>query len=181
MITRLVSWLLQMMYRVGLYRKRATILLLGLDNAGKTTLLYLLKDGTMGTYVPTTRPQIKEVSIGGLLLKTWDLGGHLNIRNMWTDYYSRTNAVVFMVDSADKNRFEEAKEELMVLLGEPELKETPFLVLANKSDLVHAQSSENVRESLALDQLERHISVFSCSLLDQTGYEEAFNWLGEML
>lgn len=47
----------------------------------------------------------------------------------------------------------------MVLLGEPELKETPFLVLANKSDLVHAQSSENVRESLALDQLERHISV----------------------
>ena len=181
MFAEIFNWLLHILYKFGLYRKQGTILLLGLDNAGKTTLLYLLKDGTISNYVPTTRPNIKTVQIGGLELKAWDLGGHRNVRSMWYDYYSRCDALIFMIDSADIDRFTESKEELDLLLREPELKDIPFLILGNKCDLKNAVSGEKLSSNFEINKMARHVNLFSVSLLDRTGYEEAFKWLGDVL
>lgn len=124
--------------------KEGRILLLGLDNAGKTTILKKLSDEDASHTMPTQGFNIKSVEHAGFKLHVWDIGGQKTIRPYWRNYFDSTNALIYVIDSADKNRFEESGEELSQLLEEEKLAGVTLLVLANKQDLALASPPDEV-------------------------------------
>jgi len=140
------------------------ILMLGLDNSGKTTALKKLAGEDPAQITPTQGFNIKSVNQGGFKLNVWDIGGQKHIRPYWKNYYQNTDAIIYMVDSADERRFDEAAEELQQLLEEELLAGVPCLVFANKQDLLNAKKAAELMEHLELTQEKsRWIHIEGCS------------------
>jgi GTP-binding protein SAR1 len=185
---------------IGLYHKNAKILFLGLDNAGKTTLLHMLKENRVQVHVPTLHPNTDELIIGNIKFKTFDLGGHETARRLWQDYFTTVDGVVYLVDAIDRGRFPEAKKELDALLSSDELLDVPFLVLGNKIDMPTAASEEELKYALGLTDTYgkdrgpdnsgagggaggqvRPIELYMCSVIRRMGYADGFKWLSAFL
>jgi len=188
------NWFYDVLAALGLYHKSAKILFLGLDNAGKTTLLHMLKEGRVAIHNPTLHPNQDELIIGKIRFKTFDLGGHETARKLWKDYFaSGVDGVVYIVDAVDRARFPEAKKELDALLVSEELANVPFLVLGNKIDLGTAPSEEDLRYQLGLYETYgkepkgernpniRPIELYMCSVVRKMGYGDGFKWLAQFL
>ncbi|KAK9139201.1 hypothetical protein Scep_008882 [Stephania cephalantha] len=146
----LLDWFYGVLASLGLWQKEAKILFLGLDNAGKTTLLHMLKD--------------------------------------------EVDAVVYLIDAYDKERFVESKNELDALLSDEALANVPFLVLGNKIDIPYAASEDELRYHLGLtnfttgkgkvnlsDSNVRPLEVFMCSIVRKMGYGDGFKWLSQYI
>eukprot|EP01111_Echinosteliopsis_oligospora_P003702 TRINITY_DN1579_c0_g1_i1.p1 TRINITY_DN1579_c0_g1~~TRINITY_DN1579_c0_g1_i1.p1 ORF type:complete len:181 (-),score=36.70 TRINITY_DN1579_c0_g1_i1:74-616(-) len=158
--------------------KEVRILILGLDSAGKTTILYRLQCGEVVTTIPTIGFNVETVTYKNIQFQVWDLGGQSTIRPYWRCYYNNTNAIVYVVDSADIDRLCHAKEELISMLNEEELKETPLVVLANKQDLKGAATEAEVTEALGLSSLKnRQWAIFKTSAIKGVGISEGMDWL----
>lgn len=112
----IVNWFKGIMGSLGLYNKSGQLVFLGLDNAGKTTLLHVLKDDRYTQTDSTIHPHSEELTIDNITFNTFDLGGHDVARKIWKDYVANVNGIVFMVDSTDIDRFHIAKEELEKLM-----------------------------------------------------------------
>lgn len=170
---------------LGLYNKKANIVFLGLDNAGKTTLLHMLKNDRITQTKPTIHPHSEELKMGNLRLNTYDLGGHATARKIWKDYFPTVDGILFLVDSADKNRFPEVLEELNSVLNTPELGSIPIAILGNKIDTNGAASEEEMREALDINSLiskdNRPMELFMCSITKKIGYSQALEWLSNYL
>lgn len=189
----LVNWIYSALNALGLYNKNAKILFLGLDNAGKTTLMHMLKDERLVTLQPTQMPTSEELQIAGVNFKAFDLGGHEIARKVWKDYYAKVDAIVYLVDAADRDRFPESQRELIGLLSDDGLAGVPFLVLGNKIDLPYAVGEEELRHSLglaahttgkgkvALDPNTRAIEVYMCSVAKRMGYGDGFKWMSQYI
>merc|ERR1719395_422554 len=129
------------------------ILMVGLDAAGKTTVLYKLKLGEVVTTIPTIGFNVEEVEYKNLSLTVWDIGGQDKIRKLWRYYYQGTDGAIFVVDSSDRDRIEDAREELFRMLDDDEMRNAVLLVFANKQDLPRAMDTSEVAEKLGLHTL----------------------------
>jgi len=156
------------------------ILMLGLDNSGKTTALKQLAGEDINSITPTQGFNIKSVQSMGFKLNVWDIGGQKHIRPYWKNYYQNTDAIVYMFDSADKRRADEAAEELGSLLDEELLAGLPVLVFANKQDLLNAMNAADVMKELGLtDCKDRWTHVQACSAKTGEGLEDGMQRLIE--
>merc|ERR1711934_1109347 len=130
--------------------KEMRILMVGLDAAGKTTILYKLKLGEIVTTIPTIGFNVETVEYKNINFTVWDVGGQDKIRKLWRHYYLNTQGLIFVVDSNDRDRVEDAREELHRMLNEDELREVVILVFANKQDLPNAMTAAEVTDKLGL-------------------------------
>ena len=139
----------------NLGRRNGRILLLGLDAAGKTTILYKLKLNEQISTIPTVGFNVEEVTpIKNVTFTVWDVGGQEKIRPLWRYYYYGSDGLIFVVDSSDVTRVSEARDELMsVLRDEAMERDVPCVVLANKQDVPGSLRSAELIERLGLRDL----------------------------
>lgn len=179
------DWLRGALAKLGIWSKKGQLLVIGLDNAGKSTLLTMLVRSKVVQHEPTHQPVSDEIQVGSLKLRAVDMGGHAIARRMWREYSQDADAVVYIVDAADRERFPEAALELHKLLAGALPPHVPVLVLGNKVDLPIAVREEELYFSLGLDELAqqggpqatRPIRLFMCSVFQGTGFTEGLEWL----
>ena len=156
----------------------ARILVLGLDNAGKTTILKKLSEEDITTITPTQGFNIKSLVHDGFKLNVWDIGGQRSIRPYWRNYFDQTDALVYVIDSADRKRLEESGDELVQLLEEDKMNGVPLLVLANKQDLINATPATEIAENLNLYTIrDRPWQIQPCSAKNGDGLEDGMGLL----
>jgi len=163
----------------------ARILMVGLDAAGKTTILYKLKLGEVVSTMPTIGFNVETVEYENINFTVWDVGGQGKIRPLWRHYYQNTQGIIFVVDSTDIDRLDHsagsvdnARHELDMLLDSDELRDAAVLVFANKQDLPHALPVHKVTERLGLNkQARRHWFVQGCCAATGDGLYEGLDWL----
>ncbi|BES93410.1 unnamed protein product [Nesidiocoris tenuis] len=159
-------------------KKKMRILMVGLDAAGKTTILYKFKLGEVVTTIPTIGFNVETVEYKNISFTVWDVGGQSKIRPLWRHYFQNTQGIIFVVDSNDMERVDEAKTELMNMLQEDELKDAVLLVFANKQDLPNALTPADLTDRIGLSQLRNrkwHVQA-TCAIKDQ-GVFEGLEWL----
>ncbi|KAK3207769.1 hypothetical protein GRF29_96g321110 [Pseudopithomyces chartarum] len=171
---RIYDWLLRLFWATEM-----DITMIGLQNAGKTSLLRVLAGGEFTVdSIPTVGFNMKRVQKGHVTLKCWDLGGQPRFRSMWERYCRGVNAMVFIVDSADKDALPVAREELKLLLEKPALEGIPLLVLGNKSDLPNKLSVDELIEALNLKAVShREVSCYGISAKEETNLDAVLQWL----
>mmetsp|Transcript_24074 Transcript_24074/g.42506 ORF Transcript_24074/g.42506 Transcript_24074/m.42506 type:complete len:188 (+) Transcript_24074:50-613(+) len=172
--------LLDMLRKLKRSDNEARVLVLGLDNAGKTTILKKMSSEDIDNIMPTQGFNIKSIQTDGFKLNVWDIGGQKTIRPYWRNYYDHTDALIYVVDSADTSRVDECTEELASLLKEPKLQGVPLLVFANKQDLLNAMTAAEVTESLQLND-ERAFQIQACSAKTGEGLPDGLEWLVEQM
>ncbi len=159
--------------------KEVRILILGLDNAGKTTILHRLQndsDEPIQT-IPTIGFNVETLQYKNIKFQVWDLGGQTSIRPYWRCYYPNTDAIIFVVDSSDSDRMGVARQELHAMLDEEELKDSVLVVFANKQDQQGALNAQQVSDALGLSELKsRQWSIHETSALQGRGLFEGFDW-----
>lgn len=169
-------------FRGLLGNREMRILILGLDGAGKTTILYRLQVGEVVTTIPTIGFNVEQVTYKNLKFQVWDLGGQTSIRPYWRCYYSNTDAIIYVVDSADKDRIGISKDELLYMLREDELASAILVVLANKQDMEGCMSVTEVHQALGLEALKnRTFQIFKTSATKGEGLDQAMDWLANAL
>lgn len=167
--------------------KEYNILIVGLDNVGKSTLVQRLQkgEGELLPTVPTIGSQTQSVNFNGKHLILWDVGGQTDQRNIWKHYYVGTHGLVFVVDAADESRFEESYKEFVNVIEAQYLNGIPCLLLGNKSDIEGAADEEKLKTTFHIEQYEKEngiaFKVENCSALTGAGITEGFSWLLEMM
>ncbi|ORY55183.1 ADP-ribosylation factor protein 6, partial [Neocallimastix californiae] len=159
--------------------KEMRILMLGLDCAGKTTILYKLNKGEKPeTTVPTVGFNNEVVTFRKVKFNVWDVGGQDKIRPLWRHYYAGTQGLIFIVDSSDSARIAEAGEELFKIIQDQEMANVNVLILANKQDLPNKLSPDEIKAKMKLDNIkDREWCIFPCCAVSGEGLEEGLNWL----
>ncbi|XP_022968222.1 ADP-ribosylation factor-related protein 1 [Cucurbita maxima] len=165
------------------------VLILGIDKAGKTTLLEKLKslysnlEGlSPDRIVPTVGLNIGRLEVLNAKLVFWDLGGQPGLRSIWEKYYEEAHAVIYVIDAACPSKFEDSKSALEKVLRHEDLQGAPLLVLANKQDLSEAVSAEELSRYLDLKKLDERIYMFEAvSGYDGMGIKDSVEWLVDIM
>lgn len=163
-------------------KEEARILMVGLDAAGKTTILFNLKLGETVSTIPTIGFNVETVEYKNISFTVWDVGGQDRIRPLWRHYYQNTQGLIFVVDSNDRDRIGEATEELMKMLCEDELRDAVLLIYANKQDLPNAMSVSEMIEAMKLGSLtsrQWHVEP-TCGTTGE-GLYEGLAWMHDTL
>ncbi|XP_035842954.1 ADP-ribosylation factor 2 isoform X3 [Helianthus annuus] len=149
-------------------KKEMRILMVGLDAAGKTTILYKLKLGEIVTTIPTIGFNVETVEYKNISFTVWDVGGQDKIRPLWRHYFQNTQGLIFVVDSNDRDR----------VVVQDELRDAVLLVFANKQDLPNAMNAAEITDKLGLHSLrQRHWYIQSTCATSGEGLYEGLDWL----
>jgi len=164
-----------------LWQKKLEVVLVGLENSGKTTLLSVLSDGKpVETTAPTIGLNVKMVKRGGVQMKCWDLGGQSQYRQEWGRYTRGCHVIIFVVDANAMHLLPDAKAELHRLLEDRELATTALLVVANKTDLEPHASEQFLIRELNLDYIhDNPWLLLSVSALRNVNVDKIVTWLIE--
>ncbi|XP_014396838.1 PREDICTED: ADP-ribosylation factor 4 isoform X1 [Myotis brandtii] len=163
-----------------LYREQSRKV--GLDAAGKTTILYKLKLGEIVTTIPTIGFNVETVEHKNICFTVWDVGGQDKIRPLWRHYFQNTQGLIFVVDSNDRERIQEGAEELQKMLQEDELQDAVLLLFANKQDLPNAMAISEMTDKLGLQSLRNRTWYVQATCATQgTGLYEGLDWLSNEL
>ncbi|KAF7693130.1 ADP-ribosylation factor 4-like [Silurus meridionalis] len=163
-------------------KRQVRILMVGLDAAGKTTVLYKLKLGEVVTTIPTLGFNVETVDYKNISFTVWDVGGQDVIRRLWRHYFQNTMGLIFVVDSSDRERIHEAALELQNMLEEDALRDAAVLILANKQDLPDAMPVHEMTEKLRMHTLKgRPWYVQSTCAINGTGLYEGLDWIANQI
>uniref|UniRef100_A0A8B9DI35 ADP-ribosylation factor n=1 Tax=Anser cygnoides TaxID=8845 RepID=A0A8B9DI35_ANSCY len=155
---------------------------LGLDAAGKTTILYKLKLGEIVTTIPTIGFNVETVEYKNICFTVWDVGGQDKIRPLWRHYFQNTQGLIFVVDSNDRERVQESADELQKMLQEDELRDAVLLVFANKQDMPNAMAVSELTDKLGLQTLRSRTWYVQATCATQgTGLYDGLDWLSHEL
>jgi len=156
-------------------RPDTRILMVGLESAGKSTILY--KMGEVVTETPTTGFNVETVQYQNVTFTSWDVGARVGFRRLWRQYFD-AQGLIFVIDSNDKERIGEARDDFNRLLNEDELRDAVLLVLANKQDLPNAMSAADITDTLGLRALrQRSWHVEPTCATSGEGLYEGLVWL----
>ncbi|KAF6167577.1 hypothetical protein GIB67_031160 [Kingdonia uniflora] len=177
------------LYKYMFSKTEFHVLILGIDKAGKTTLLEKLKSLYSNLeglppdrIVPTVGLNIGRIEASKTKLVFWDLGGQIGLRTIWEKYYEEAHAVVYVIDAACPSRFEDSKSALEKILRHEDLQGAPLLIVANKQDLAGAVSAEELARYLDLKELDERPYMFEAvSAHDGLGIKEGVDWLMEVM
>ena len=163
-------------------RNNFKIIILGMQNAGKTTILYRLSLGQMVKTTPTIGSNVEELTYNNVKFQAWDLGGQESTRSVWDVYYLNTDAVVYVIDSQDEEYFEESKAQFHKLIHNQTLKNAIILIFANKQDLPGAKDVNKLVQDYEFFKIKEHIwHIQPCSALKGEGLITGIKWLSEQL
>jgi len=163
-------------------KREMRILMVGLDAAGKTTILYKLKLGEVVTTIPTIGFNVETVEYKNISFTVWDVGGQDKIRPLWRHYFQNTQGLIFVVDSNDRERVTAARDELNRMLSEDELRDAVVLVFANKQDLPQALTVAEVTDKLGLHAVRnRQWYIQACCATTGDGLYEGLDWLTKVV
>eukprot|EP00127_Corallochytrium_limacisporum_P005077 Clim_evm32s198 gene=Clim_evmTU32s198 len=172
--------LLSILKKLRQKEREVRVLVLGLDNAGKTTIIKAITGQDTSTISPTLGFNIQTLEHNGYKLNVWDIGGQKSLRSYWKNYFEETEGLVWVVDCADRRRMKDCAIELKKLLQEERLAGASLLIFANKQDLEGALPSESIRQLLDLDDIHsHHWAILPCSAMTGDNLLEGFDWLVE--
>ena len=172
--------LLTILKKVKQRERELRILILGLDNAGKTTIMKKACGEDVHEISPTVGFNIKSLEYKGFVLNIWDVGGQKTIRTYWRNYFEQTDGIIWVVDSVDRFRLEECKAQLRDILSQEKLAGASLMIFANKQDLGGSLSHEEIAAHLGLSETDisgRHWSIAGCSAMTGDGLAAGFDWI----
>ncbi|KAH0362029.1 ARF/SAR superfamily, partial [Aureobasidium melanogenum] len=170
--------MLSILRKARLKDKEMRILMLGLDNSGKTSIVKNIMGEDINTVSPTLGFIIKTIDYDGYKLNIWDVGGQKTLRTYWKNYFEKTDTLIWVVDGTDRERIDDCRQELEGLLLQERLMGASLLVFKNKSDVAGCMSSEEIRKALRLDTIHTHRwNIMECSALTGLNLQEGLQWV----
>jgi len=182
--------LLSGLYKYLTEKDEYFVLILGLDNAGKTTFLESAKTrltphykgANLSKITTTVGMNLGKIDVNGVRLNFWDLGGQEELQSLWDKYYEECHAVIYVVDSGDRERVEESKAAFDKMIKNETIKGIPLLVAANKQDLADCMGVREVKhlfENNAEELNSRELMTLATSGLTGEGVEEGIEWVAD--
>ena len=163
--------------------KQANLTICGLDKAGKTTMINYLIHGEFKETLPTSGLNRESINLPKLALNVYDLGGQVEFRDMWADYNEQSDGLIFVVDSADRDRFQETKDTFYKIINTQINPEIPVLILLHKSDLIDRINLKDFLPEFGLNNPDNRFkwAVFETSAKTGEGLIKSFQWLVDFL
>mmetsp|Transcript_29310 Transcript_29310/g.40509 ORF Transcript_29310/g.40509 Transcript_29310/m.40509 type:complete len:187 (+) Transcript_29310:298-858(+) len=180
-----MGFLQKLLNALGVTKEKVNVLVVGLDNSGKTTIIEKLKQQSAGPKkqgpietTPTVGFNVDTFQKGALCFTVFDMSGAGRYRNLWEQYYKECNAIIYVIDTSDKLRMCVAKDELDVMLKHKELKKVPLLFFANKMDLPSSLSPVECAQALKLDEIkDKPWQIVPSNAISGEGLQKGTDWL----
>ncbi|KAH0626714.1 hypothetical protein JD844_001837 [Phrynosoma platyrhinos] len=154
------------------------VIIIGLDNAGKTTILYQFLMNEVVHTSPTIGSNVEEIVLRKTHFLMWDIGGQETLRSTWNTYYSNTEFVILVIDSTDRERLTVTKEELYKMLAHEDLRNAAVLIFANKQDIKNSMSTSEISKFLTLSSIKDHPwHIQGCCALTGEGLPAGLEWM----
>lgn len=150
----------------------------GLDDSGKTTVLYQWVLNATITARPTSGMNMETIDADTMQLRVFDFAGNDRSRNFWEAYLPTAHAMVWVIDSSDHARLQKTKEAFRRIIGSEHFQKKPVALLANKQDVAHCIDVEDIKRELELEHIhDRPCEIFTCIATEGRGLDKPLRWL----
>ena len=178
------AWVSTFWDRLFATQQEMRLVIVGLDAAGKTTIMFKMQLDEYVKVAPTVGFNTEDVKIKNVNIKVFDLSGQVKMRKVWSYYYSNIEGIIFVVDASHTERIHEAREELHNLLSNQEALNLPLLIFGNKQDLPEALRMDQLCEQLGIEEILKkthQIAVMESSAVQDIGLAEGFEWIADRM